>query len=107
MGFLKPLSVYFNQACDKWTRQQPMRKMTQFQISELLGKSYGRAASVAKAVTGFARTGVWPVDPNVFQDSDFAASIQELYTSGGTTNSVTECQAATSSNPRQGNKGPN
>jgi hypothetical protein len=54
-----------------------MRKIAQFQISELLGKSYGRAASVTNAVTGFARTGVWPVDPNVFQDSDFAASTQE------------------------------
>jgi hypothetical protein len=68
VGFLKPLPVYFNQAWDKWMRQQPMRKITQFQISELLGNSYGRAASVANAVTGFARTGVWPVDPNVFQD---------------------------------------
>jgi hypothetical protein len=73
VGFLKPLSVYFNQACDKWMRQHPMRK-----ISELLGQSYGRAASVANAVTEFARTGVWPVDPNVFEDRDFAASIQDF-----------------------------
>jgi hypothetical protein len=107
VGFLKPHCVYFNQAYDKWMRQHPMRKITQFKISELLGKFYGRAASVANAVTGFARTGVWPVDPNVFQDSDFAASIQVSYPSAGTTNSVTECQAATSSNPRQENKGPN
>ena len=48
-------------------RQQPMRKITQFEISELLGKSYGRAACEVNAVTGFART-VWPVDPNVFQE---------------------------------------
>jgi hypothetical protein len=51
VGFLKPLSGYFNQACEKWMRQHPMRKITQFQISELLGKSYGPAASVAIAVT--------------------------------------------------------
>jgi hypothetical protein len=51
-----------------------MTNITEFQIRELLGKSYGQAASVANAVTGFARTGVWPVDPNVFQDCDFAAS---------------------------------
>jgi hypothetical protein len=78
----------------------------QFQISELLGKSYRRKASVANAVTGFARAGVWPVDPNVFQDSDFAALTQGSYSSAGTTNSVTECQAATSSNPLQEKKGP-
>jgi hypothetical protein len=88
VGFLKPLSVYFNQACDMWMRQHPMRKITQFQISELLG-----AASVANAASGFARTGIWPVDPNVFQDSDIAASTLESYSSAsepGTANSVTE-----------------
>jgi hypothetical protein len=78
-----------------------MRKITQFQISELIGKFYGRAVSLANAVTGFARTGIWSVYPNVFQDSDFATSIQESYPSAGNTNSVTECQAATSSNTRQ------
>jgi hypothetical protein len=82
-------------------RQHPMRKLTQFQISELLGESYGRAVRVANAVTGFVRTGVWPVDSNVFQDIDFAASTQESYPSAGTTNSVTEF------NPRQENKDPN
>ena len=88
VGFLKPLSVYFNQACDKWMRQHPMRTITQ-----LLGEAYGRAASVANAVSGFARTGTWPVDPNVFEDSDFAASTLESYSSAsepGTANSVTE-----------------
>jgi hypothetical protein len=81
-----------------------MRKITQF-----LGKAYGRAASVANAVSGFARTGIWPVDPNIFQDSDFAASTLESYSSAsepGTANSVTESQAATSSKPGQETKGP-
>ena len=86
-----------------------MRKITQFQISELLGEAYGRAASVANAVSGFARTAVWPVDPNVFEDSDFAASTLESYSSAsepGTANSVTESQAATSSKPGQETKDP-
>ena len=102
VGFLKPLSVYFNQACDNLLWQHPMRKITQSQISELLREAYGRAASVAK-------TGVWPVDPNVFQDSDFAASTLESYSSAsepGTANSVTDSQAATSSKPGQETKGP-
>jgi hypothetical protein len=109
VGFLKPHSVYFNQPCDKWMRQHPMRTITPFQTSELLGEAYGRAASVANAVSGFARIGVWPVDPNVFQDSDFAASTLESYSSASepeTANSVTKSQAATSSKPGQETKSP-
>ena len=45
----------------------------QFQISQLIGKAYGRAATVGIAVKGFARTGVWPVDRKVFQEEQFAA----------------------------------
>jgi hypothetical protein len=74
VDFLKQLSVKLNQACDERMRQHLMRKTTQFQITEFLGKTYGLAACVGNAVTGFARTGVWPDNPNVFQDSDFAAS---------------------------------
>jgi hypothetical protein len=81
-----------------------MRKITQ-----LLGEAYGRAASVANVVSGFARTGIWPVDPNVFEDSDFAPSTLESYSSAsapGTANSATESQAATSSKPGQETNGP-
>jgi hypothetical protein len=35
---LKPLSLYFSQACDKWMRQHSMRKIIQIQMSKMLVK---------------------------------------------------------------------
>lgn len=72
VSFFKPFSSYYNQAPDKWLRSNPSRNITQFQVSALIGEAYGKAATVVNAMSGFAKTGIWPLDRNVFQDSDFA-----------------------------------
>lgn len=53
---------------EKWLRLHPGRTVTQFQVAELFGKAYGRAATVGTAINGFARAGVWPVDRDVLKD---------------------------------------
>lgn len=77
VSFFKPLSVYYNQACDKWLRTNPGKTITQFQVSEIFGEAYGRAASIVTATNGFSKTGIWPVDPNVFADSDFVTILEQ------------------------------
>ncbi|KAJ4441282.1 hypothetical protein ANN_11136, partial [Periplaneta americana] len=42
----------------------------------LFGKAYGLAATIGTAVNGFAKTGVWPVNRDVFQDCHFVAAMQ-------------------------------
>ena len=42
-----------------------------FQICQLFGKAYGQAATVGNAVNGFRKTGLFPVNPLVFDDSEF------------------------------------
>ena len=42
-----------------------------FQICQLFGKSYGQAATVGNAVNGFRKTELFPVNPLVFDDSEF------------------------------------
>ncbi|XP_069357537.1 uncharacterized protein [Maniola hyperantus] len=46
----------------------PGRVVTHFQIGLILNKAYGRAATVQNAVNGFQKTGLWPIDPNIFPD---------------------------------------
>lgn len=62
VSFFKPLSCYYIDEMEKWLRLHPGRAVTQFQVAELFGKAYGRAATVGTAINGFARAGVWPVD---------------------------------------------
>jgi hypothetical protein len=40
----------------------------------MLGKAYGRAGSFGTAMNGFERSGIWPLIPEVFQESDFVPS---------------------------------
>ncbi|KAJ4432794.1 hypothetical protein ANN_21433 [Periplaneta americana] len=43
---------------EKWLRLHPGQAVTQFQVAELFGKTYGRAATVGTAINGFARAGI-------------------------------------------------
>ncbi|CAH1997749.1 unnamed protein product [Acanthoscelides obtectus] len=40
-------------------------------VSALLGEAYAKAASVGNALSGFAKCGIWPLDPNLFDDSEY------------------------------------
>lgn len=73
-SFFKPLEVYYTQALEKWLRCNVGRAVTQYQVAELLGEAYAKAATIENAVNGFRAAGVWPVNRHVFKDSDFVAS---------------------------------
>lgn len=46
--------------------------MTAFQVAELVGRAYMRAATLEVAVNGFRKSGIFPFDRNHFRDHDFA-----------------------------------
>ncbi|KAI4467021.1 hypothetical protein MML48_2g00012220 [Holotrichia oblita] len=85
VSFFKPLSSYYNQAADKWLRTNPSQNITQFQVSKILGEAYAKAASVGNAINGFAKCGIWPLDANVFDDSEFVCLPTDQMTSTTTT----------------------
>lgn len=76
VSFFKPLSVFYNQAGDTWLRKNPDCNITQGRVAEILGESYGKAATVQNAINGFAKTGICPLNPFVFDDSDFIRTAQ-------------------------------
>jgi hypothetical protein len=41
----------------------------------LFGYAYGKAATVATAISAFRSTGIWPVNRNVFEDHHFSPSL--------------------------------
>ncbi|KAH9630861.1 hypothetical protein HF086_014602 [Spodoptera exigua] len=68
VSFYGPLKTYFNQEVSTWLKNHPGRVVTHFQIGAILNKAYGKAATIQIAVNGFQKTGLWPVDPNIFPD---------------------------------------
>ncbi len=74
VAFMKPLSGYYENEVRTWLRTNPGKVVTLHQISSLFGKAFVRSATMTTAVNGFRKTGIWPVDRNVFDKSDFLPS---------------------------------
>jgi hypothetical protein len=68
------LNIYYGQEADKWMRHNPGRPLTHYQVCNIFGVAYHRAASLETAANGFRNAGIWPVDHDVFKDCDFAPS---------------------------------
>lgn len=74
VAFMASFKTFYTQACEKFLRNNPGRTITQFQISSLLNEAFLRAAVPMTAINGFRKCGIFPLDPNVFTDEDFAAA---------------------------------
>ncbi|XP_031347130.1 uncharacterized protein LOC116173619 [Photinus pyralis] len=74
VSFMAPLSAYYSQEQKSWLRNNLGRVVTQFHICKLFGRAYEKAATVQTATSGFRKTGIYPTDPNIFGDADFAAA---------------------------------
>ena len=68
-----PLKTAYNTACDNWMVGHAGQRITAYDQAELFGIAYSAIATVMKAVTGFASTGLWPFNPDVFDSDDFLA----------------------------------
>ena len=98
ISFFKPLKTYYYQHIEQWIRANPGRALTMFQISELFGLAYGKAATVRNAISGFTATGIWPLNPLVFTDEDSGPSevTDNPLPANGDVNNVEPQQAAAS-----------
>ena len=69
-----PLKTFYNQECDKWLVNHPGKRITDYDIASLFSAAYMRSATMEKGTVGFSCTGLYPYNPDFFDDSDFAAS---------------------------------
>lgn len=74
VSVMYPLSIYHNQSLEKWMNNNPGRPVTVFQIAKIFGEAYLKAAIPTNAINGFAKTGICPLNPEVFTEADFIAA---------------------------------
>lgn len=74
VGFFRSFQTFYSQAVEKWLRTNVGRTVSMFQVSALIGEAYGYSATVRNATNAFRATGIWPIDRNIFNETDFAAS---------------------------------
>ena len=70
---MKPLITYYTQEVEQWLRNHLGRVLTTFLIAGLFSAAYLRASTPVTEIHAFRKTGLWPLDRDIFQDCDFAA----------------------------------
>lgn len=69
-----PLKKYYNDACRSWLLHNPGKRITIYDIPEILGNVYHVAFSTSNIVSAFRKTGLYPFNRNIFDDSEFLAA---------------------------------
>jgi hypothetical protein len=68
------LSNYYSQKVETWLWNIRGRVVTHLQIGKIFGLSYAQASTLKTAVYIINKTGIVPINPEVFGEADFTAS---------------------------------
>lgn len=72
VSFMGPLKTHLAKAIDDFLKEHPGKVVTMNELSELFGKAYMKTTNATVAVNGFAKTGIVPLNRNIFSDDLFA-----------------------------------
>lgn len=67
-----PLKIKFNIAADHWMKNHPGQRMSIYDLPGLVKEAFSHAAIPVNIAQGFACTGIWPYNKDIFSDIDFA-----------------------------------
>lgn len=70
----KPFKTYYNVAADDFMHANPGVPINIYHIPGLVGKSFGKSFTPENIQKGFACTGIWPLNSQIFSESDFLAA---------------------------------
>ncbi|XP_022163930.1 uncharacterized protein LOC111029276 [Myzus persicae] len=74
VSFFGPLKAAFKRECDLYIKSHCLVKITPYDLVELFNKAYSCVATIQKGISGFASTGIVPLNPNIFTDEDYFAA---------------------------------
>lgn len=74
-GVFGPFKVYYNKACQNWTLSHPAKPITIYEVGYLVGQAYPMAFTPKNILSGFSVSGLWPINPDAFDDNEYASSL--------------------------------
>lgn len=66
-----PLKRFYNDACRSWLASNPGKRITIYEIAELLNVAYPMAFTQKNCVSGFKHTGIFPLNKYIYDESEF------------------------------------
>ena len=69
-----PFKAAYNRATDEWLRSHPGQTITIYDIPSIANEAHVSAMTPRNIVSGFASTGIYPFNGNLFTDTEFAPS---------------------------------
>ena len=69
-----PFKSFFNKAADSWMLKHPGKTITIYQMAELMGTAWQKAATLLNITAGFRVSGIWPFDRNAFDMAGYLPS---------------------------------
>ena len=73
--FLALFKTAYNRGWDNWLVSNTVKRITIHEVAAIFGDAYGKCASVDKAVNGFSSTGIYPYNPDILTNEDYAPSL--------------------------------
>lgn len=87
-SFFKSLKHNLKRESRQWILNHPSRRITRLQSGEIIGKAFGKSASVEIGLSGFRATGIFPLNPEAIPDHFYNIS-DEMVVSDDNKNSST------------------
>lgn len=69
-----PFKSYLNSEMDIWMTNHPGERITEYDMGPLICNAFMKAATPNNICSGFRKSGIYPFNPDVFSDADFAAA---------------------------------
>jgi DDE superfamily endonuclease len=69
-----PLKSYFNAFADSWLLKNPGKTISIYQMAELMGNAWQKAATPSNILSGFRVPGIWPLDRHAFSSQGYLPS---------------------------------
>ena len=69
-----PLMCHYQKAMDEWNLSHPGSRIAIYDLPECFGRAFFRDLSFDNIASGFRKSGIWPLNSDVFSDDDFLAA---------------------------------